>query len=163
MSGDEADLVDDEGLHEDYYLDELVARAPSVDLLIRDVSKLHLFQGFITYATPDDDVQPHRLSKSEVDAMLNRDLVNWEGLHTDLLAAIFDHRASTKYNAATLCKRYVDRCFKLFHALAREYPPFLSNASKFKKEMWTSGIDALAGDFTRLFEERITKGGGILP
>ena len=79
MSGDEADLVDDEGLHEDYYLDELVARAPSVDLLIRDVSKLHLFQGFITYATPDDDVKPHQLSKSEVEAMVNRDLLGCFG------------------------------------------------------------------------------------
>ena len=161
MSGVEADLVDDEGLREDYYLDELVGRAPSVDSLIRDVSNLHLFQGFTTYATPDDDAKPHRLSKSEVEAMVNRDFVNWEGLHTDLLAAIFDHRASTKYNAATLCKRYVDRCFKLFYVLAREHPPFLSSASKSKKEMWTSRIDDLAGDFTRLFEERITKGGGI--
>ena len=46
MSGVETDLVDDEGLCEDHYLDELVARAPSVDLLIRDVSNLPLFQGF---------------------------------------------------------------------------------------------------------------------
>ena len=93
--------------------------------------------------------------------MVNRDFVNWEGLHTDLLAAIFDHRASTKYNAATLCKRYVDRCFKLFYVLAREHPPFLSDASKSKKEMWTSGnIDALAGYFAHLFDERITKGEG---
>ena len=65
MSGVEADLIDDEGLREDYYLDELVTRAPSVDSLIRDVSCLHLFQGFTTYATPDDDVKPHQLSKSE--------------------------------------------------------------------------------------------------
>ena len=42
--------------------------------------------------------------------------------------------------------------------LAHEYQFFLSAASQTKENMWTTSIDAIAGDFAYLFEEGIMKG-----
>ena len=163
MSVVEANPDDDAGLGEEAYLDALVDRAPPAATLLNDVCRLQIFKGFLVFATPDDaDGDDDLLSKNEVERMLDPDVVQWERLHTDLLAAIYDHRASSKHIAAHRSKAFIDRRFQLFHVLAREHPPFLSTSSMHKKAMWTSGIDALAADFARLFEERLTKGGGGL-
>ena len=94
--------------------------------------------------------------------MLDPDVVQWERLHPNLFAAIYDHLASSKHSAAHRRKAFINRRFQLFHVLPREHPPFLSTSSMHNKAMWTSGIDALAAEFARLFEERLTKGGGSL-
>ena len=50
MSGVEADLVDDEGLQLESYLDALAVRAPSADSLLNDVRRLQIFKGFVVFA-----------------------------------------------------------------------------------------------------------------
>ena len=162
MSIVEADLEDDAGLQPESYLDALAARAPSAVSLLNDVRRLQIFKGFIVFVPPGNAADGVLLSKAEVQLMLDINVVEWERLHTDLIAAVYDHRASSKHNAAAKSKKYIDRRFQLFHALAREHPPFLASASQHQQAMWTSGIDALAADFARLFEERLMKG-GIFP
>ena len=54
------------------------------------------------------------------------------------------------------------RCFQLYHELARTFPAFLQHAGKDKRERWTTAIDVLAADFSRLLDDRLVKGGGEL-
>ena len=93
------------------------------------------------------------LTNTHVEQMLDPDVVEWERLHTDFLASIYDRQATNKHNAAKRSNAFIGLRFKLYHVLAREYPPFLSTASLHKKAVWTSEIDALAAEFTCLFEE----------
>ena len=65
-----------------------------------------------------------------------------------------------KTDAAKRCWTFVDRRFKLYDQLAQELTPFISASSQVRKWMWTSGIDALAGDFSHLFKQRLIKGRG---
>ena len=134
MSVVKADLKDDGGLGEEAYLDALMERAPPAATLLNDVGHLQIFKGFLVFAAPDDaDCDDDLLSKNKVERMLDPDAVQWEWLHTDLLAAIYDHRASSKNSAAHRSKAFIDHRFQLFHALAREHPHFLSTSSMHKK------------------------------
>ena len=145
----EADLDEDGGLCPEDYLDALVARTPSVESLLQDVRRGHLFRGFLAYSSPDNSDDATLLSKTEVEAMLSLEHVDWERLHNDLLSAIYEHRATSTNNTTIRGKAHTDRRFELYSHLAREYPGILSTASQHKKGMWRSGIDALAADFTR--------------
>ena len=40
--------------------------------------------------------------------MLDPDVVQWERLHTDLLAAIYDHWATSKHSTAHRSKVFID-------------------------------------------------------
>ena len=91
MSAIETDLDDDGGLRSEAYLDALVDRASSINFLLNNIRRLQIYKGFIAFAPPDDKCGAGELSKSEVEAMLSIDTINWERLHSDLLLAIHDN------------------------------------------------------------------------
>jgi hypothetical protein len=91
MSIVEADLEDDAGLQPESYLDALAGQAHSVESLLNDVRRLQIFKGFVVFAPPENVTDDDLLSKAEVQLMLDINVVEWERLHTDLIAAVYDH------------------------------------------------------------------------
>ena len=117
MSIMEANLEDNASLHPESYLDALAIRAPFAASLHNDVRCLKIFKGFIVFAPPENEVDNVLLSKAEVQLMLDINVVEWERLHMDLIATVYDHRASRKHNTVAKIKKYINRWFQLFHAL----------------------------------------------
>lgn len=163
MSGgaSEEDL-DDVDIPEDEYLFEIVERAPASSSLLNVMREMPIYRGFVEFATDPGKPRPGMLTKVETKRLLSQEHVDWESLHTRLLEQIFLFRATSKSTTGTKTTGLTDARFKLHGKLAREFPPFLEDASKEKRERWTSAIDALAIDFARLLDDRLVKGGGEL-
>ena len=156
---DEVDL-DAEDDRTDEYLIYLVDRATTSSSLLDQVRKMPIFLGMLAVSTDPKAPHPDKLAKSEVELMLSQEHVDWEGLHGDIIHLIFQNRASLKNQCAAKTASFTSAKFSLFHKLARQFPSFLIGAGKHRRGKWTSGIDSLAGDFSRLLEDSLVKGGG---
>ena len=69
--------------------------------------------------------------------------------------------ATDRTNTSTHCVAHTTNREQLFQNIAHQYPNFLSDANKMKKDMWRCGIDALAVDFSRILKSVIFNGGGL--
>ena len=97
------DLDEDNGFTAEDYLNTLITKAPTVASLLHDIRRLSIFKGFFAFVFPTNS-DADQLSKAEVTAMLSQDSVDWEQLHTDLLAAVYDHRATKKATPSSRAK-----------------------------------------------------------
>ena len=100
------------------------------------------------------------LSEDEVKMMLEKDYVDWEKEHTDILQSISVNHTLNRTNAAAYCVTHVDQREQQFHFLAHQCLVFLDDPSNAKKEVWRCGINTLAANFVRIMENEICKGRG---
>lgn len=148
---------DFDGFDEGQYMLDLVECAPDIDTLLERVKQGMIYRGFVASTKYNTGVS---LKEAEVKMMVDPTHVPWDAFHTGLLHSIFDNRASNKTNAATCTRSHSDEKMRLMQELHEAYPSSLSNLTDHRKQTWRSGVDALAVDFIREFENIVVKGGG---
>ena len=148
---------DFDGFDEGQYMLDLVECAPDIDTLLERVKQGMIYRGFVASTKYNTGVS---LKEAEVKMMVDPTHVPWDAFHTGLLHSIFDNRASNKTNAATCTRSHSDEKMRLMQELHEAYPSSLSNLTDHRKQTWISGVDALAVDFIREFENIVVKGGG---
>ena len=119
---------DDEERVEYFY--DLVHRSPDVDDVLQELRKSSLLKAWRV------DLRCRLLLSSEVDSLLDPNVVDWNDFHLSYLESISKHRGTNKKNAVLRSHDQVDDLEALSDRLMKEHPGFVADGSMSKKNEW---------------------------
>ena len=146
---------DDEERVEYFY--DLVHRSPDVDDVLQELRKSSLLKAWRV------DLRCRLLLSSEVDSLLDPNVVDWNDFHLSYLESISKHRGTNKKNAVLRSHDQVDDLEALSDRLMKEHPGFVADGSMSKKNEWQSCIGTLVIEFQRIVNNCIHNGNSDLP
>ena len=142
-----------EELREYYY--DLVIRAPEVE----DV--LHLLKDclqMLAWKEHCKKSKTFRLTASQIDSLLDPNVVDWHDFLSRYLDTICKRRATGKKSSLDRSHDQIDDLEALAYNLQHAHPEFIANACKWTKVQWQSCIDVLAFEFQRRVNTHINQG-----
>lgn len=155
---------DDEDDEEDIdYLFELFSTAADAEKCLDMAWGSLMMQGYVWSATTAQRASTGvMLTENEVKMTANQKYVDWEGFHTEIIAKIFENRATNNHNAAKRIVSYDDWKFDYVKKMSGKYPAELSDADVVKKQKWGAIVYSFGIEFAKILESTVATGGAEL-
>ena len=106
--------------------------------------------------------QTTRLSNDEESLLLDKNYVDWAGLHSDVLLSIAAHRATSLNNAPPRSKMLTASKLRIFDQFQGKWFPNSIANDPVKQKRWRAALRALAIDFCRIMERGALHDGRLL-